>query len=708
MIAFLIALMTETARILYEGSLYILIGFFVAGLLHEFLPGGLIARHLGKNSPRSVLLAALFGAPIPLCSCGVLPAAAELRRKGASRPAITSFLISTPETGVDSIALTYGLLGPVMAIVRPIAAILSAVVAGLLAIVVRDDEPQAADRLGAAAPTSIETHAHINGLDETPGPDRSVRARGRSILRYGFGTLVDELAFWLLFGIALTGVLGALLPNEFFSRVLGWDRGLVPMLAMVVVGVPLYLCASASTPVATALIAKGLSPGAALVFLLTGPGTNAATIAVVGQLLGRRLLRVYLVSIIGVALAAGLLLDALAFEAVRASAIQSAARSDGSFVSLVKISAAFTFLALAAASFHRTRFRDGRRDIAKNARDVRDMLRRFHLRDLTRPAVLASLAVALLAFGMARAVLIVGPGERGVVQRFGRVVATDLDPGLHLQWPAPIGRGFVVDVDGVRQLSVGFAGSAAGERAPVGDESFFLTADENVIDLRSVVSWRVVDPARFTLGLEGAEGLLRARARSVLVDIATGRTIDAIYADGRLAVERAYRDALIAEVLALDLGFRVLDARLLDVHAPASVHDAFRDVASALEDRETEVHDANGYAAERHNEGEGESAATTEAAHAEANRVARLADGTAGAFAGIARAHDQSPDLTERRLWLETLERTLPAPRKFILAAGASGGDVDLWVGGAAAPPPLVLPDTPPRGAAGRKDVRTQ
>jgi len=707
MIAFLIALGTETARVLYESSLYILIGFFVAGLLHEFLPAALISRHLGKNSPRSVLLAALFGAPIPLCSCGVLPAAAELRRKGASRPAVTSFLISTPETGVDSIALTYGLLGPVMAIVRPIAAILSAVVAGLLAIIVRDDEPQNP----AAQPTESalvgESHDHDHGPGAPPQPARSLRERGQSILRYGFGSLVDELAFWLLIGIALTGLLGALLPNDFFSRVLGWDRGIVPMLAMVVMGVPLYLCASASTPVATALIAKGLSPGAALVFLLTGPGTNAATVAVVGQLLGRRLLRVYLISIIGVALAAGLLLDAFAFEAVRASAIQRAGASDGGAFALLKVTAACAFLAMAVVSFRRTRFREGRRDVAKQARELRELVGRFQLRDLMRPPVLAALAVALLAFGIARAVLIVGPGERGVVQRFGRVVASDLEAGLHLHWPAPLGRGFVVDVDGIRQLSVGFAGTAAGDRSPVGDESFFLTADENVIDLRSVVSWRVMDPARFALGLEGAEGLLRARARSVLVDIATGRTIDAIYADGRLAVERAYRDALIAEVETLDLGFRVLDARLLDVHAPASVHDAFRDVASALEDRETEVHDANGYAAERHNEGEGESAAITEAASAEANRVARLADGTAGAFAGIARAHDQSPDLTERRLWLETLERTLPAPRKFILAAGASGGDVDLWVGGASAPPPLVLPETPPRGGAGRKDART-
>ena len=702
MIAFLIAVGTETARFLYEGSLYIVIGFAIAGLLQEFLPGAAIARHLGKDSPRSVLLASLLGISLPLCSCGVVPAAAALRRKGASRSAITSFLISTPETGEEAIALTYGLMGPVMAIVRPIAAVVTAIVAGMLVIFVPAEAP--------SSEIAVEhDHGHTHGIDDDAAPAaRPLPARLQSAGRYGFVTLVDDLAFWLVFGIVLTGVLSALLPNDFFTRVLGWDRGIVPMIAMMLVGVPLYLCASASTPVAAALIAKGLSPGAAMVFLLTGPATNVATIGMVGQMLGRRVLRVYLVSIAGVSLAAGLLLDAFAYDAVRNAVVQGVATADGGLLALVKVCAAFVFLALAIASFRRTRFREGRRDLVQNMRDVRDVFRRFRLRDLTRPPVLAAIAVALLLFGVTRAVLIVGPGERGVVQRFGRVVATDLGPGLHLHWPAPLGKGFVVDVDGVRQLAIGFSGTAAGDRSPVGDESFFLTADENVIDLRSAVAWQVTDPARFTLGLDGAENLLRARARSVLVDIATGRTIDAIYTDGRLSVERAYRDALIREVDALDLGFRVLDVRLLDVHAPASVHDAFRDVASSLEDRETEVHDANGYAAERHNEGEGESAATTEAAHAEANRVARLADGTAGAFAGIARVHDQAPDLTERRLWLEALERTLPAPRKFILAAGATGGDVDLWVGGASAPPPLVLPETAPRGAAGRKDGRTQ
>lgn len=698
------ALVTETARVLYEGSLYILIGFAIAGLLQEFLPGRWISRHLGTDGPRSVVYGSLLGIAMPLCSCGVVPAAASLRRKGASRSSVTSFLISTPETGEEAIALTWGMLGPVMAIVRPIVAIVTAIIAGLLVLVVREPAPVVA--AGADLAGHDHDHAHTHAIDDAPAePVRSRRERVHSAGRYGFVTLLDELAFWLVIGIVLTGVLTALLPDAFFSRVLGWDRGLVPMLAMGLVGVPLYLCASASTPVAAALIAKGLSPGAALVFLLTGPATNVATLGLVGQMLGRQVLRVYLGTIAGVALVAGLLLDWLAADLVRSAVVASGSAPDGGLYAMAKIAAAFLFVALVAASFRRTRFRDARRDLREHGRALAAAFRSVRLRDLTRPPVLAAIAIALFALAASRSFLVVGPGERGVVQRFGRVVASDLEPGLHLHWPAPISRGFRVDVDGVRQLAVGFQGSAAGERAPTGEDAYFLTADENLIDLRSAVHWRVSDPARFALGIEQAESLLRAVARRVLVGITTGRNIDSVYTDGRLAVEAQYRTELAREVAALDVGIAVLDARLLDVHAPASVHDAFRDVASALEDRETEVHDANGYAAERRNAAAGEAVTITEAARAEAHRVARYAEGAGAAFAGIARAHAEDPLPTERRLWLESLERALPAPRKFVLAPGAAGGEIDLWLGGT--PPSSLVMPLPPSAADGRKDGRT-
>jgi ABC-type Zn uptake system ZnuABC Zn-binding protein ZnuA/uncharacterized membrane protein YraQ (UPF0718 family) len=377
----------ETARVFYEASLYILVGFLVAGLLHEYVPTGLITRHLGQDSPRSVGLAALFGTPIPLCSCGVLPAAAALQKKGASRSSLLSFLVSTPETGVDSIALTYGLLGPVMAVVRPVVAIVTALVAGFVSMVLPEDEPPPKDPGG----TDASVHQHVE--DNLAPPDPGLTARVRRVLAYGFGILLDEISFWLVVGVVLTGVLSALLPDDFFSRVLGWESGLVPMLAMMVAGIPLYLCASASTPIAAALIAKGLSPGAALVFLLVGPATNAATIAVVGRLVGSRRLWVYLLSIAFVSLLAGVLLDAVGGDAVRRSALAGASAEHGAFA-MVKLAAAMAFGVLLVLSFWRTRFGEG-------LAEARDQLRR--LAALSAPVLaVGGLCFILLAAYMAR------------------------------------------------------------------------------------------------------------------------------------------------------------------------------------------------------------------------------------------------------------------------------------------------------------------
>jgi len=690
-IVFLNTALWETARVVYEGSFYILIGFAVAGLLHEFLPTSIITRHLGQERPRSVVLAALFGAPIPLCSCGVLPAAAALRRKGASRSALMAFLIATPETGVDSVALTWGLLGPLMAVVRPVVAIVTGIAAGLLGLLLRDD-------LAAPEPElpAFEAHDHAVAVEpRSAKPDEPPwLARSRAAVEYGFGPLLDDIAFWLVIGLALTGLLAAMLPNDFFSAVLGWDRGLLPMLAMAAASVPLYLCASASTPIAAALVLKGLSPGAALVFLLVGPATNAATVAVARQIFGPRRLRIYLLTVLVVSVVAGLALDELAADVVRASTLGAGpARDPGLFV-LVKMLSAAAFTVLLVLSFSRTRFREGRRDAALQARRLREALARFEPRVLLRPPALATFAALALALAVPRMVLIVGPGERGIVQRFGRLVATDLEPGLHLHWPAPLGRGLAVDVAWVRQLPVGFRGNPSETRVSVADEAYYLTADENLIDIRSVVNYRVRDPARFALGVDDAQAWIGAMARDVLLRIATSRTIDEIYATGRRDVERSWREALGREVDEAGIGVEMLDARLLDVHAPEPAHDAFRDIASALEDREREIHDANGYEAERRNEGAGEAATLVEAARGEATRVAKQAGGDAAAFAGLAAIDASSPAVTEQRLWLESLERALEGPRKYIHGAGATRGDVDLWTSN----PPLS-PQLPPAAA---------
>ena len=328
--------------ILLEASPYVLFGFFVAGLLKGFLPADFVARHLGKGKRAPVFKAALFGIPLPLCSCGVIPAAAGLRTQGASKGATTSFLISTPETGVDSIAVTYALLDPIMTVLRPLAAFISAITAGLLvdALPAERDEakpaPSAAPSADSTTPAAQSAKplgtaplqafdpaqaVHMGGHDHgcgcssgscstsapsgTPadGP-ASFMDRFRKGMQFAFGELIADIGKWLIFGIFIAALITTFLPISFIEEYVG--DGLFGMILMVVVGVPMYVCATASTPIAAALALKGLSPGAALVFLLAGPATNAATITVVSRMLGKRVAAVYVASIAVVSVLLGL------------------------------------------------------------------------------------------------------------------------------------------------------------------------------------------------------------------------------------------------------------------------------------------------------------------------------------------------------------------------------------------------------------------
>lgn len=299
MAAFLLSVLAESWGVLVESGPYLLLGFGVAGLVHGFVSAETVGRHLGTGRVSSVVKAALFGIPLPLCSCGVLPAAANLRRSGASRGAMVSFLISTPETGVDSLALSYALLGPVLTVFRPLAALVTAIVAGVAENWASERAPQAP--LFPMASGSC-------GCEASPLP-RGVWNRVKTGLGYAFGELLQDLAPWLAVGFVVAGLISAALPGDALARLLG--TGPLSYLAMLAVGIPLYVCATASTPIAASLIAKGLSPGAALVFLLAGPATNAATITALSRQLGVRSAVRYVATIALVALAMGYLTDLL-------------------------------------------------------------------------------------------------------------------------------------------------------------------------------------------------------------------------------------------------------------------------------------------------------------------------------------------------------------------------------------------------------------
>jgi len=260
----------------HQMGIYLLIGFIAAGLLHVFVPERWVFRQFGDNSVGSVVKGALLGTPLPLCSCGVIPVAASLKKSGASPAATLSFLIATPVTGFDSILATYALMGTFLAVVRPLASITVALVAGLVLLLVTRSAP-AGDSPEQAGVT---------------GGSRTLPSRLADAVRYGLGELLAGIARPVLLGLAVGAAISVLVPTSFISNYVG--QGFLSYAVMVMIATPLYVCATGSIPIAAALLAKGLSPGAALAFLLAGPATNTVTIAVAKDLIGKRGVAVYL------------------------------------------------------------------------------------------------------------------------------------------------------------------------------------------------------------------------------------------------------------------------------------------------------------------------------------------------------------------------------------------------------------------------------
>jgi uncharacterized membrane protein YraQ (UPF0718 family)/copper chaperone CopZ len=268
---------------------YLILGLFIAGVLHVFLGRDFISRHLGGSTLGSIVKATVLGIPLPICSCGVIPVAASLKKEGASTSATLSFLVSTPTTGVDSIFATYSLMGPLFTVFRPLAAFISGVSIGLFNHLWNKETSQSAP--------SHQTHSI------------STKFKLKAVFRYGFVELVQDIGKWLLIGVVIGGILTAVIPQEFLLNY--FSNPLLQILVMLVLAIPLYVCATGSIPIATALIQKGISPGAALVFLIAGPATNTVTLSFVRSKLGKRAFYLYLSAIILVSILMGLLFNLL-------------------------------------------------------------------------------------------------------------------------------------------------------------------------------------------------------------------------------------------------------------------------------------------------------------------------------------------------------------------------------------------------------------
>ena len=719
MTEFLLGLAWETWAILREASFFLLLGFGLAGVFAVLVPARVLTRYLGRGRIKSVLWASAIGTPLPLCSCGVLPTAIGLSRQGATRGATVSFLISTPEIGVDSIALSWALMDPIITVFRPLAAFVTAVVAGIAtnfwgARGARAGHVEPADPAAPVEPEIGDARAAEGPAEPPAAPEipLPLGARGgprfaegrtavRRIFAYGFRDMLDETAHWLVLGVVLAALVAVLLPASVIERYLG--GGLVTMLMMLAIGIPIYTCASASTPVAAALVLKGLSPGAALVFLLSGPATNVGAIVVLLKFLGRRVVTIYLVSIALVSLAAGYALDWI-YRTWQVSPAVTFGHASGFVPEPLKVGSAVILLGLLARSLWRV-------PVPEEWIRLRDWLAALTGVRLTAARLRAMTAIGLAALYLGSGVFTVQPGEVGLRTRFGRVVDGQLAPGLHARLPWPVEDHLVVQTDRVRRIEVGFRSAepqdtaargfgrqaltlvGPGFPAPpsgaisfwyqkekVADESLLLTGDENIIDVAFTGQYQVKDPVAFIYNVADADAIVRNVTIAALRAALATMTVDAIYTTERDAVERRVVQDVQRTLDLYGAGVRMVALSLLSVHAPEQVHAAFRDVASAQEDRILIVDRATTFAQEAVNLAEGDAAAMLESARAFKDQKILEAEGDALAFSLREKEYRRAPDLTRFRLQIEALEEILPAAQKILRPGVADVKDFDLWL----------------------------
>ena len=339
-----------------EASPWLLLGLLIAGLMKAWVPSKILSKHLGKGKS-AIVKAALIGAPLPLCSCGVIPVATELRRSGASAPATASFLVATPETGIDSVSVSYALLGPIFAVYRPFAAIMSAIITGLLVSGVKDEdikspvtEIKKSDTSCCASkqptPTRSNTESANSSCCSSKQPVKEIKTEAEASsccastmatntatipssalidffektkmgVYYAATKLIDDIIIWLAIGLLFATIIRTFLPPEFL---LSYGSGLPAMLLMIVISIPMYICATASTPIAAGFIMAGLSPGTALVFMMAGPATNISTLGVIKNEMGGAVLIRYLLGVALCAIGFGSVLDfVLNFYAINIS-----------------------------------------------------------------------------------------------------------------------------------------------------------------------------------------------------------------------------------------------------------------------------------------------------------------------------------------------------------------------------------------------------
>ena len=723
----------------------LLLGLFLSGLFHVFISRNAVLRWLRDDSLKSVSASAAVGVPVPLCSCSVVPVVAEMRRKGASRSSCMSFLITAPETGADSILVTNAFFGWVAAVVRPVISFITAVVAGIFCIgLIRDDggasedgqehehdhehdhgpehdhgehEPlipsaddccispsqlKLATRYGFRALLAKVRHRRVTtwvkpdfyreellvdeesiDASEVEPPEEynlpSFRRILRHIFHYGFAEFADDILFPLLFGIAAGGLLYLAIPDNLMDNEYArWAAYPV----MVLIGVPLYICASASTPIAAALVAKGFSPGAALIFLMTGPATNTGTIAVIMHQFGTRFASIYVGVVIAVTVIVAVAVDVLMFAAGLTLPLTLGASSSPNILFLQYVSA-FAFIALVVWRFRAGALRTAWSDLSRNLRTItgpftqtwkrlsrgRPVLGAISPRTPLGLTVLALIVAVYLANGFA----VVPPGSVGYGRLLGKVYWKDLQPGLHYLAPPPFAR---IDKWPVREVK-----SVMG-----GESKEYVAGDLNLVSLTVNVQYRVKDPYTYHYRITDAPGIIRDAVGDHVRSFVSARDLEQLLT--------VHRETLEAEVSDLfegnhpgprDEGSSAFDSvalvkvNLSDIRPVAEDTSAFREVSSAQEDKERIIVNAQRLLVSMIPQAHGNSDYEVKQAAGKAYSRVATSGAEADAIRKLAKAMQIAPDVLRNMLWREKLEIALSRNPKIIVPNKDRLAKVALW-----------------------------
>ena len=734
-----------------EAAPFVLIGLLLAGWMKVLLRARSVEKYLGQSNLKSALYAWIFGVPLPVCSCGVVPLSLSLRQKRASREALLAFLLGTPETSVGAITLTWGLLGPIMALVRPLASLFISLGAAAMSIAAATDSHDDDEDIDHAPACELdqqhdEDDYHVVGWSGLSASMRqALRGQGKlqnqdapsadagseqaplasekaavvplkqlvsDANRYAFGELLDDIAIWLFLGIVAAGLIAALVPAAWLSQLPGGQ--LSSMLLVLLLSLPLYACAVESTPLAASLILKGLSPGAALVFLLAGPASNITSLVLLRQQFGRRFLVLYLTAVGSLAVLSGLALDAFLQWTGWTIVPQLAAVQNGLLWQIFSYaSAVFLLLMLMRSWWHvswRSEWTKSREWLLAWLAMIALASSQKSLGQVSQPVagrilwgrMLSVLVAGSLAFYLFSGFQQIPLGSEGFLLRFGQLQQQGLKPGLHFHWPWPAERIKVFAVGAVHKRDIGFRSDlkklSTWKTRPLDQgaqswhsfftnmgkaphESRYLLGDQTQVEMKVSLHYRVDDPLSFYMGLDQGDELVALCAESTLRQKLASADIEDLLTTDRIVIQPQVKKQVQACLSVQKAGVKILGLYLVDMHPPSEVVAAFRDVASASVDVETRVHQAYAKRAQALPRARAQSLTTEAQARAQAKELLATAQGQGQSFLLRAKAQHRQAQAARFRLRLETLERILPGRSKLVAPRQVSAaGTLRMWM----------------------------